>query len=125
VNKREFITLLGAAVAWPLAARAQQATKKILRVGTVSGNPKLSPPWIAFLRRMAELGYQEGETFTFDLVPAANEDEYQTGYRTLAAREPDIVLATGPEIALKSALAATRTLPIVMIAIDFDSPAGM
>jgi len=35
----------------------------------------------------------------------------------LAAREPDIILATGPEIALKSALAATRTLPIVMIAI--------
>ena len=38
----------------------------------------------------------------------------------LAARELDIVLATGAEIALKSALAATRTLPIVMIAIDFD-----
>ena len=48
------------------------------------------------------------------------EEDYETGYRTLAAREPDIVLATGVEIALKSALAATRTLPIVMIAIDYD-----
>jgi putative tryptophan/tyrosine transport system substrate-binding protein len=72
---------------------------------------------------MTELGYQEGKTFTFDLVPLANEDEYETGYRMLAAREPDIVLATGAEIGLKSALAVTRTLPIVMIAIDFDPSA--
>ena len=36
------------------------------------------------------------------------------------SREPDIIMATGVEIALKSALAATRTLPIVMIAIDYD-----
>jgi len=121
LRRRDFVTLLGcAAVAWPLAARAQQSTKKMLRVGTVSGTQKSSPQWAAFLRRLAELGYQEGKTFTFDLVPAANEAEYETGYRTLAARELDIVLATGPEIALKSALAATRTLPIVMIAIDYD-----
>jgi hypothetical protein len=120
MKRREFITLLGGAAAWPLAARAQQSAKKMLRVGTVSGTQKSSPQWAAFLRRLAELGYQEGKTFTFDLVPAANEAEYETGYRTLAARELDIVLATGPEIALKSALAATRTLPIVMIAIDYD-----
>jgi putative ABC transport system substrate-binding protein len=121
VKRREFITLLGgAAAAWPLAARAQQPAKKMLRVGTVSGTQKLSPQWIAFLRRMAELGYQEGKTFTFDFVPVAREEDYEGGYRTLAAREPDIVLATGVEIALKSALAATRTLPIVMIAIDYD-----
>ena len=37
-----------------------------------------------------------------------------------AARELDIIIAIGPEIALKSALAATRTLPIVMVAIDYD-----
>jgi putative ABC transport system substrate-binding protein len=120
IQRREFITLLGGAAAWPLAARAQQPAKKMLRVGTVSGTQKLSPQWIAFLRRMAELGYQEGKTFAFDLLPAANEEGYETGYRTLVAREPDIIMATGVEIALKSALAATRTLPIVMIAIDYD-----
>jgi putative ABC transport system substrate-binding protein len=120
IQRREFITLLGGAAAWPVAARAQQPAKKMLRVGTVSGTQKLSPQWIAFLRRMAELGYQEGKTFAFDLLPAANEEGYETGYRTLVAREPDIIMATGVEIALKSALAATRTLPIVMIAIDYD-----
>ena len=118
MKRREFVTLIGGATAsWPLGARAQQAAKKMLRVGTVSATQKLSPQWIAFLRRMAELGYQEGKTFTFDFVP---KEDYETGYRTLAAREPDIVLATGVEIALKSALGATRTLPIVMIAIDYD-----
>ena len=121
MKRRAFITLLGgAATARPLAARAQQPAKKMLRVGTVAGTQKSSPQWAAFLRRMAELGYQEGKTFTFDFVPVAREEDYETGYRTLAAREPDIVLATGVEIALKSALAATRTLPIVMIAIDYD-----
>src|SRR6516162_3189757 len=121
IGRRDLLAALGGtAAAWPLAARAQQSAKKMLRVGTVSGTQKSSPQWAAFLRRLAELGYQEGKTFTFDLVPTANEAEYETGYRTLAARELDIVLATGPEIALKSALAATRTLPIVMIAIDYD-----
>ena len=121
MKRREFITLLGgAAAAWPLAAHAQQPAEKILRVGTVSAVQQSSPQWAAFMRRMAELGYEEGKNFVFDFVPAANEEEYETGYRPLAAREPDIVLATGPEIALKSALAATRTLPIVMIAIDYD-----
>jgi putative tryptophan/tyrosine transport system substrate-binding protein len=124
MRRRAFISLIGGAAApsvlWPLGARAQQPAKKMLRVGTVSGGQKSSPQWAAFLRRMAELGYQEGKTFAFDLVPAANAEEFETGYRTLAARELDIILATGPEIALKSALAATRTLPIVMVAIDYD-----
>jgi len=120
MRRREFITLLGGAAAvWPIAARAQQPVKT-LRVGTVAGTPRSSPQWTAFLRRMAELGYQEGRNFTFDLVPAANEGEYEAGYRALATRELDVVLATGTENALKSALVAIRTLPIVMIAIDFD-----
>jgi hypothetical protein len=120
VRRREFITLLGGAAGWPLMARAQQPAKKMLRVGTVSATQQSSPQWGAFLQRMAELGYHEGKTFAFDFIPAANEEGYETGYRTLVAREPDIVMATGVEIALKSALAATRTLPIVMIAIDYD-----
>jgi putative tryptophan/tyrosine transport system substrate-binding protein len=121
MRRRDFITILGGAAATrPLAARAQQSAQKMLRIGTVSALQQSSPQWAAFMRRMGELGYWEGKTFSFEFVSATNEEEYETGYRILAAREPDIILATGPELALKSALAATRTLPIVMIAIDYD-----
>jgi putative ABC transport system substrate-binding protein len=120
MQRREFITLLGGAAAgWPLAARAQRPAK-MLRVGTVAGTPKSSPQWVAFERRMGELGYQEGKNFSFDFLQAASADEYEVLYRKLAAQTPDIILAIGPEIGLRSALAVTRTLPIVMIAIDYD-----
>ena len=120
MRRRDFIKAITVSAAWPLAARAQQPAKTVLRVGTVSAVQQSSPQWVAFMRRMAELGYEEGKTFTFDFVQAGNEEEYERGYRILAARELDIILATGPELALKSAIAATRILPIVMIAIDYD-----
>jgi putative ABC transport system substrate-binding protein len=119
-KRREFITLLGGTLAaWPRVARAQRPAK-MLRVGTVAGTPKSSPQWVAFDRRMGELGYQEGKNFSFDFLQAVGADEYEVLYRKLAAQAPDVILAIGPEIGLRSALAATRTLPIVMIAIDYD-----
>jgi putative ABC transport system substrate-binding protein len=69
---------------------------------------------------MGELGYQEGKNFSFDFLQAASADEYEALYRKLAVPALDVILAIGPEIGLKSALALTRTLPIVMIAIDYD-----
>src|SRR6516162_7919361 len=119
MKRRAFISLLGGVAAWPLTARAQQR-EKMLRVGTVAGNPKSDPQWVAFERRMGELGYQEGKNFSFDFLRAASLDEYEVLYRSLAASMPDVILAIGPEIGLKSALAVTRTVPIVMIAIDYD-----
>ena len=53
MRRRAFITLVGGAAAWPLAAHAQQPAKKMLRVGTVSGSQKSSPQWAAFARRIA------------------------------------------------------------------------
>jgi putative ABC transport system substrate-binding protein len=120
VKRREFITLIGSAVStWPSVAWAQRSAK-MLRVGTVAGTPKSSAHWVAFIRRMGELGYQEGKNFSFDFLQVASADEYEALYRKLVAHAPDVILAIGPEIGLKSALALTRTLPIVMIAIDYD-----
>jgi putative ABC transport system substrate-binding protein len=69
---------------------------------------------------MAELGHEEGKNFTFDLLQVLDTEEYEAGYREVVARGVDIVIAGGPELALKGALAATTTLPIVMVAIDYD-----
>jgi len=92
----------------------------VLSVGTVAGAQRSAPHWAAFEQRMAELGYQQSKNFTFEFVPALSIEEFDIGYRQLATRKVDILVALGPEIALKSALATTRTLPIVMIAIDYD-----
>jgi len=82
--------------------------------------PRTSAIYVAFVERMAELGYEEGKNFSFDYVQAANVAGYEAGYRELAGRKVDILLASGPEISLKSALATAGTRPIVMVAIDYD-----
>ena len=77
MNRREFITLLGGvAAAWPVAARAQQQPK-MLRVGFVGMQPRDAPHYANFLKRMAELGYQEGRNFTFDYIQTPNVEGYE------------------------------------------------
>jgi putative tryptophan/tyrosine transport system substrate-binding protein len=119
MKRRQFITLLGGAAVSPLAAHAQQAVK-MLRVGTASIQPRSSPIWKAFDQRMAELGYQQDQNYTFDYIEVPKVEEYEAGYRQLAARNVDIIITSGSEISLKSALASSSTKPIVMIAIDYD-----
>ncbi len=119
MRRREFIALLGVAGAWPLAARAQQPPTK-LRVGVASVQPRSAPIYAAFLKGMAELGYEEGKNFIFEFVQAPNTEGYAAPFQEVARRNVDILMATGPEIGLKAAIAAAGTRPIVMIAIDFD-----
>ncbi len=70
---------------------------------------------------MHELGYVEGQNFTVDYVDLQGQPErYPAAMRALVERKPDIIVAFGPETALKSAVAATTTIPIVMAAIDYD-----
>jgi putative tryptophan/tyrosine transport system substrate-binding protein len=118
MRRREFITLLGAAAAWPLAASAQQQPK-MLRVGFVI-QPREAPAYTNFLKRMAELGYQEGRNFTFDYIQTPDVEGYERNYRELAARKVDVFLAVGTERALRAALLAAEGKPIVLLAIDFD-----
>jgi putative ABC transport system substrate-binding protein len=122
VNRRAFIAALGggavAASAWSFAARAQQG--KMLRVGFVGIQARESPLYAAFLKRMAELGYQEGRNFAFEYIQAPNIDGYEQGYRLLAERKIDVFLAVGNEPALRAARAAAGGNPIVFLAVDFD-----
>src|ERR1044071_7620991 len=119
MKRRTFITLLGGAAAWPLAARAQQQPK-MLRVGFVGMQPRDAPHYANFLKRMAELGYQEGRNFTFDYIQTPNAEGYEKNYRELAARKVDVLLAVGNEPALRAALLAAEGKPIAFLAVDFD-----
>jgi len=120
VRRREFITLIaGATVVWPVMARAQQQPK-MLHVGFVGIQRREAPVYTNFLKRMAELGYQEGRNFTFDYIQTPDVEGYEKNYRELAARKVDVFLAVGTERALRAALLAADGKPIVLLAIDFD-----
>ena len=68
MKRREFITLLGGAAAWPVAARAQQAGK-VWRIGVLGATlnvPNLAAYYQAFLAELKALGFEEGKNFTID-----------------------------------------------------------
>ncbi len=121
MRRREFLGALGGAAVWPLTVRAQ-TPPAFLRVGTASPTPRRASTSILvpFERRMAELGYVEGKNFALDFIEVDRPDHYDEAFQELVRRKVDILVAYGPEASLKSALAATRTIPIVMVAIDYD-----
>jgi putative ABC transport system substrate-binding protein len=122
IGRREFISLLGgAAAAWPVGARAQ-TLPRIFRIGTASPNPRPFIGWVAFDQRMRELGYLEGQNLVFEFIDTADQlDRMSEAIQDLVRRKVDVIVeSSGTEHGLKVALAATSTLPIVMIAIQYD-----
>jgi putative tryptophan/tyrosine transport system substrate-binding protein len=121
VKRRDFITLGGAAAAWPLAARAQQLTQKMLRVGTAQVLPRNRPQWLSFEQKLRELGYVEGSNLAIEYIDVDDRPEsHGEAVRELVRRRADVIVAAGVEIALQSALREAGDTPIVMIAIDYD-----
>jgi hypothetical protein len=122
-NRREVLTGMAATAGvacLPRAARAQAPTA-MLRVGGGSPQPRSRSFLQGFDVRMRELGYVEGQNYTMDYFDLQGRVErYGDAMQQLVDRKPDVIVAFGPEASLKAALAATRTIPIVMTAIDYD-----
>jgi ABC-type uncharacterized transport system substrate-binding protein len=124
MRRREFITgltAIGCRTALPSSADAQTASKP-LRVGTASAiNPRTTSFWVAFEHRMRELGYVEGQNFSFDFLDMQGQTEHlDEAMQRLVRRNVDLIIASGPEVVLKAALNATHDIPIVMVAVDYD-----
>jgi putative ABC transport system substrate-binding protein len=115
MRRRQFITLLGGvAVAWPLAARAQQ-TEKAPTIGfLVSGTPSSHGQWVAGLvQRLRELGWIEGRTVAIKYRWAEGRAERYTEIAAEFVRlKVDVIIATGSAPAL-AAKQATSVIPIV------------
>jgi putative tryptophan/tyrosine transport system substrate-binding protein len=109
--RREFITLLGGAATWPLAARAQQAARPA-RIGLMASQPL--PPQQRFSRRLQEQGYVEGRNVRLEWRFAEGQDDRFSAFAAeLVALPVDLIVTWGTPAAL-AAKQATRTIPIVM-----------
>jgi putative ABC transport system substrate-binding protein len=117
MKRREFIRLFSStAVAWPLAARAQQG-ESVRRIGVLMNFPSSDPEGQAllaeFIRYLAELGWTEGRNVRIDVRWGGSDvDLIRTFAKELIGLQPDVLLATSTPVT--AALAReTQTIPIV------------
>jgi putative ABC transport system substrate-binding protein len=115
MKRREFIALLGgAALAWPLAARAQQAGK-VYRIGLFSaGTDTFRKTWLALADGLRELGWIEGKNVLFERRFAENQLDRLPGLAAELVRLDVDLIVTGGTLAPLAAKQATATIPIVM-----------
>jgi putative ABC transport system substrate-binding protein len=116
MKRREFITLVGGVVAWPLAAWAQQR-QQMKRIGILlpaaADDPVFQARLAAFYQGLALLGWSIGRNVRIDTRWATtNAAEIHRHAVELAALAPDVILATG-DSTMPPLLQATRTVPIV------------
>jgi putative ABC transport system substrate-binding protein len=118
LGRREFITLLGGAAAWPLAAQAQQ-TRQVYRIGfmgnsTAALEANLVGPFRDALR---ELGYQEGRNISIEYRWAEGKYErFPALAAELIAQKVDVIVTAGTPATL-AVKAATTSVPLVMVAV--------
>ena len=97
IGRREFITLLGGAAAWPLAARAQQADRMrrvSLLLGINEDQPETKSRIKAFQKGLRDLGWVEGSNIQIDYRFAASDRDRIRGYAAELVRlKPDVILA--------------------------------
>jgi putative ABC transport system substrate-binding protein len=126
MKRREFITLLGGAAAWPVVARAQQR-EQMRRIGVLmnltaddaEGQGRLA----AFLQGLQEAGWSVGRNVRVDLRWGAGDPELYRSYAAeLVALAPDVILAAGGVVVL-TLQRASRTIPIVFA--NAAEPVGM
>src|SRR5262245_5237539 len=123
LRRRQFITLFGGAAAWPLAARAQPADR-IARVGFFGADrsiPLGATLYQAFIEELQIHGFKNGQDLIVDFRRVEQDlHTLSADAAALVRSNVNVLVTQGTEPALQAALSATRTLPIVMMAANFD-----
>src|SRR6478672_6944241 len=127
MRRRAFMSLLGAAAAWPLAARAQQS-ERIRRIGVLMSvaaeDPEGPARTAAFAHGLQQLGWSVGGNMRIDYRWGAGDGDRIRRYAAeLIALAPDVILATG-SATLGPLLQATRIVPIVFVHVPDPVGAG-
>jgi putative ABC transport system substrate-binding protein len=125
MKRREFIALVGVALAWVHAAQAQKSGTGMVTLGLLAtgGAPGVAPP--VFIEALSKLGYQQGKNLTIHFRSAKKSNaELPALAAELVNLKPDVLVAlsTPPSLALKNATAA---IPIVMLAIGDPVATGL
>jgi ABC-type uncharacterized transport system substrate-binding protein len=120
VRRRQFIALLGgAAVAWPVAARAQQP-ERMRRIGVLTLLAESDPGWrrnfAGFIAGLREAGWTEGKNFRFEFryVPGGSMDHLRAAATELVALRPDVILAL-TSVAASLVAEQAQSIPIVFL----------
>jgi len=127
-KRREFITLLGGAAAWPVVARAQQG-ERMRRIGVLAGDaeydPELNARLAAFREGLERSGWSEGRNVRIDYRFATNNpDQYQPLAKELVSLQPDVFLAIATPVAL-AFQRESRTTPIVFVGVSDPVGSGL
>src|SRR5262245_11839135 len=117
MRRRDFITLLGGAwaVAWPLMARAQQG-ERVRRIGVLVSASEPHPFADALRRGLQNLGYSEGRNITLDVRYTQGRSDLAAQFAAELVRSNVAVIVAHFTPAVRAAMAATKTIPIVMVA---------
>lgn len=108
MRRRGFITLLGAAAAWPLAARARD-TNRPHRIGFIGNERRLK----MMQQGLAELGYALGNDIVIEYRPSDQPDRLSDFAKELVAKKVDVIVASGSQ-SVRAVQQVTQTIPIVM-----------
>jgi putative ABC transport system substrate-binding protein len=128
MKRRQFITLLGGAAAWPLAARAQQGDR-VRRIGVLTpgdeNDPVLKAGMSAFTQALANLGWTEGRNLRMDLRWGRGEaNRIRALAQELVGLQPDIIV-TIAHLAAAAVQRETRTIPIVFAGVTDPVASGI
>ena len=126
MRRREFLGALAATATWPLAAHAQ-AAKNVPRLCFLTFDPAASRStrFGAFFQGLRDLGYVDGKTITIDYLSADGHGERFAALAAECLRLKADVIATSTTPATQAAMKATRTIPIVMLALGDPVGTGL
>jgi putative ABC transport system substrate-binding protein len=128
IRRRDFITLLGGAAAWPLAARAQQADR-VRRIGLLMPGDENEPVWknrlSALTKAHADLGWTEGRNVRMDLRWAGDDiNRIRALAQGLVGLQPEIIVTYGTPATI-AVQRETRTIPIVFAGVAEPVASGI